>query len=77
MGLLLRPPAGVLLVPPLIAPIATADKFLFGDKPIALPNIVPPTAPDPWKGNITKTTIPTNEARSNHGKSFSIALPFN
>ena len=46
-----------------------------GDKPIALPKIVPPTAPEPWNGNITNTTIPIKEALSSHGKSFNIAFP--
>jgi hypothetical protein len=58
-----------------MAPVATAPKFLFGERPIALPKIVPPTAPEPWKGNITNTTIPTKEALSNHGKDFNILSP--
>ena len=61
---------------PLTAPTATAAKFLFGEIPIALPRIVPPTAPDPWKGNITNTIIPVTEALSNQGSEVNIAFPF-
>ena len=61
---------------PLTAPIDTAAKFLFGEIPMALPRMVPPTAPEPWKGNITNTIMPVTEALSNQGKDVNIAFPF-